>query len=165
MRYTVQFNSTNQRIDAKLDNRSTVFPVSYKGVTTIHGKDGFSPTVDVKQIEGGYLVTITDKNGPHTFDVMGMQETGLGVRLADVTLYASKWLGSKSPYYQVVSVPTVTSKTQVDLTPSAEQLAIFHNKDLGFVTENNKGVVTVYAIGQKPTSDYTIQATLTEVEV
>ena len=46
-----------------------------------------------------------------------------------------------------------------------EQLAIFYNKDLTFVTENEDGVVTVYAIGQKPTNDYTIQATITEVYV
>jgi hypothetical protein len=49
------------------------------------------------------------------------------------------------------------------LTPSAEQLAIFHEKDLAFVTENVDGVVTIYAIGDKPLNDYVIQATLTEV--
>lgn len=86
------------------------------------------------------------------------------VRLADVELLADKWVGDQSPYHQVVSVPTVTSNTQVDLTPSAEQLAVFHNKDLAFVTENDDGVVTVYAIGQKPANDYIIQATLTEVK-
>jgi hypothetical protein len=53
----------------------------------------------------------------------------------------------------------------VDLTPDVQQLAVFYDKDLTFVTENEGGVVTVYAIGQKPTSDYTIQVTITEVEV
>jgi hypothetical protein len=46
-----------------------------------------------------------------------------------------------------------------------EQLAIFHNKDVAFVTENEDGVVTVYAIGDKPTQDYTIQVSITEVVV
>lgn len=86
-------------------------------------------------------------------------------RIGNVTLYANKWVGDASPYSQVVTVEGVTAKSQVDLTPSAEQLAIFHNKDLALVTENNNGVVTVYAIGQKPENDYTIQVTITEVTV
>ncbi len=34
------------------------------------GTDGFSPTVDVSEIEGGHRVTITDKNGEQSFDVL-----------------------------------------------------------------------------------------------
>lgn len=86
-------------------------------------------------------------------------------RIGYVTLSAEGWSGSASPYSQVVDIEGVTENTQVDLTPSVEQLAIFHEKDLAFVTENNDGVVTVYAVGQKPTNSYTIQATLTEVIV
>lgn len=91
--------------------------------------------------------------------------TGPAARIANVVLLADAWKGTESPYSQVVAVSGVTSNTQVDLTPSVEQLAVFHNKDLAFVTENEGGVVTVYAIGQKPANDYTIQATLTEVEI
>ena len=91
--------------------------------------------------------------------------TGPAARIANVKLLASAWTGTASPYSQVVTINGVTPNTQVDLTPSAAQLAIFHNKDLAFVTENENGVVTVYAIGQKPTNDYTIQATLTEVMI
>ena len=83
--------------------------------------------------------------------------------VTDVTLYANKWVGSASPYSQVVTVNGATKQSQVDLTPSVEQLSIFHSKDLAFVTENEDGVITVYAIGQKPTNNYTIQATVTEV--
>ena len=63
----------------------------------------------------------------------------------------------------MVDVPGATKNSQVDLTPSIEQLVIFYNKNLTFVTENVNGVVTVYAIGQKPENDYTMQATVTEV--
>ncbi len=68
-------------------------------------------------------------------------------------------------YSQVVQIDGVTENSQVDLTPSVEQLAVFHEKDLAFVTENVDGVVTVYAIGQKPPNNYTIQVTITEVRV
>ena len=97
------------------------------------------------------------------------QENGAPVatpaKIGEVTLTAAGWQGEASPYSQVVSIDGVTKNSQVDLTPSVEQLAVFYEKDLTFVTENNGGVVTVYAIGQKPLNDYTIQVTITEVEV
>ena len=85
--------------------------------------------------------------------------------LTNVTLLASAWTGSDSLYSQVVTINGITEYSKVDLLPSVEQLAIFHNKDVAFVTENEDGVVTVYAIGDKPTLDYTMQAQITEVLV
>ena len=84
-------------------------------------------------------------------------------RVTDVELLSVNWIGEASPYFQVVDIEGVTPNSQVDLTPSIEQLTIFHDKDLGFVTENEDGVVTVYALGQKPENDYVIQVTITEV--
>ena len=86
-------------------------------------------------------------------------------RIAYVDLLSANWVGDASPYSQVVAIEGITENSQVDLTPSIEQLVIFYEKDLGFVTENENGVVTVYAIGQKPINDYTIQVTITEVDV
>lgn len=85
--------------------------------------------------------------------------------IGKVSLLADKWVGSGNLYSQVVQVYGTTTNSQVDLTPTVEQLAAFHDKDLAFVTENEDGVITVYAIGQKPTNDYIIQVTITEVSV
>ena len=82
-----------------------------------------------------------------------------------VTLLANSWVGEGNLYRQVVTIEGVTEYSQVDLTPDVEQLAVFYEKDLALVTENDAGTVTVYAIGQKPTNDYTIQVTITEVNV
>ena len=82
-----------------------------------------------------------------------------------VTLYASNWTGSESPYSQVVHVEGATERSKIDLQPNTEQLSIFHEKDLAFVAENEDGVITVYCVGQKPANDYTIQITVTEVVV
>lgn len=82
-----------------------------------------------------------------------------------VSLLSDNWVGDTSPYSQVIDVPGVTATSKIDLQPSMEQLVIFYEKDLAFVTENNKGVVTVYAIGDKPLNDYQIQATITEVSL
>jgi hypothetical protein len=145
------------------------------------GNDGISPIVTVTDIEGGHRITIKDIYGTKHFDVMNgidgnapdtqeiveavMKNIGSIARVGYVELPASKWVGEASPYAQVVVVEGATEYSQVDLTPSVEQLAVFHDKDLAFVTENEDGVVTVYAIGQKPTNDYTIQVTITEVDV
>lgn len=85
--------------------------------------------------------------------------------IGSVSLYAANWAGGGNLWHQVVNIAGTTENSQVDLTPSVEQLAVFYEKDLAFVTENEDGVVTVYAIGQKPTNDYTIQVTITEVNV
>lgn len=83
--------------------------------------------------------------------------------ISEVSLPANRWDGSGNLYSQVVSIDGVTENSQVDLTPSVEQLATFYDKSLALVAENEDGIVTVYAIGQKPTNDYTIQVTITEV--
>ena len=88
-----------------------------------------------------------------------------GNKVSFVTLFASEWVGASSPYSQVVTLSGTTENSKIDLNPTVEQLSIFHNKDLAFVVENNKGTITVYCIGQKPTNDYTMQVTITEVAI
>lgn len=87
------------------------------------------------------------------------------IRVADINLLSSAWVGDASPYSQVVDIAGITEYSQVDITPGVTQLDIFHDKDLTFVTENENGIVTVYAIGDKPQNDYTVQVTITEVAV
>lgn len=86
------------------------------------------------------------------------------VPVSSVTLFASAWEGSGDAYSQVVEIPEVTPYTKVDLQPTSEQLEEFHYKVLAFVAENEGGVVTVYAIGDKPRDNHTIQITKTEVD-
>lgn len=137
------------------------------------GRDGVSGVyVGTGEMPEGYNVQI-DPSGEAGFseeDIDNivnkvLERAGAGARIGYVTILANAWVGDSSPYSQVVTVEGVTENSQVDLTPSVEQLAIFHNKDLAFVTENEDGVVTVYAIGQKPENDYNIQVTITEVMV
>ena len=86
------------------------------------------------------------------------------VSTSSVTLLAGAWVGEGDKYSQVVKLAGVTAHTKVNLQPTPEQLVEFHDKVLGFVAENDGGVVTVYAIGDKPTGDHTIQTTLKEVD-
>ncbi len=80
-----------------------------------------------------------------------------------IDLLSNAWMGDSSPYSQVVEIEGITENSQVDITPDADQLEIFRNKDLGFVAENESGVVTVYSVGDMPQNDYTVQVTITEV--
>lgn len=93
------------------------------------------------------------------------QVQGSAGRIANVSLPASGWKGSGSLYSQVVPMTGLTEKSQVNLTPSVEQLSVFYEKDIAFTTENDGGKLTVYVIGQKPTNDYVIPANIVEVIV
>lgn len=109
----------------------------------------------------GIVTSYVNNNVQMLTSVVRNQNTS---RIAYIDLFASAWEGEDNVYSQVVRIDGVTQYSQVDLTPSAEQLSIFHSKDVGFVAENVDGVVRVYAIGQKPTNDYRMQVTITEVK-
>ena len=84
-------------------------------------------------------------------------------KMVSFTAPADGWKGGESPYFQSVEVPGITAGSKVDIQLSAQQLQRFHAMDLALTTENDGGAVTLYAIGDKPTEDMTLQATLTEV--
>ena len=119
------------------------------------------------KIECYEILGNADEGYSYTRDVISLLDlrTNAAVRVAEITMLAANWEGNASPYSQVVAIDGITPYSQVDLTPSVEQLAIFHDKDLAFVTENEDGIVTVYAIGQRPENDYTMQVTIKEVSV
>lgn len=96
----------------------------------------------------GYTIYLTDSDLPKS---------------TTISLLASDWGGEANPYFQVVEVNGVTANSKVDLQPTALQIVELQNADIAFMTENNDGVITVYAIGGKPEVDYTMQALITEV--
>lgn len=132
----------------------------------LKGKDGDTPvkgvdyfTEDDKEEMKGYIDTIIEDALAKVREIVGKVLT----RTVTITLYASKWLENDGRYSQTITVANATPYSKVDLQPSAEQLSVFHEKDIAFVTENVDGAVTVYCIGQMPTNDYTMQASVTEV--
>lgn len=134
----------------------------WNGTTLIVTSASGTSYADLKGEKGDPGV-VTEKQVADAVAAYMAENQTSSATIGDVTLLASAWKGNESPYSQVVQISGVTNNSQVDLTPSIEQLAIFHHKDLAFVTENVDGVVTVYALGDKPLNDYTIQVTITEV--
>ena len=157
----------------KLRGKINGLEVIYTDTYEIAVKNGYEGTIDewLASLKGepGYTPkrgvdywTEADKNEIKNYVD---EEASTPARLASVTLLASNWVGTDNLHSQVVTIEGITPYSKVDLLPSVEQLAIFHNKDVGFVTENEDGVVTVFAIGDKPLLDYTMQASITEVKV
>lgn len=130
-------------------------------LASLKGEDGDDGRgiADIEVIENAFIVTYTD----NTVERVPFHVKASVARISEVTLLAANWTGEDNPYAQRVNIEGVTERSQVNLTPSVEQLAIFYDKSLAFVTENEDGAVTVYAIGQKPENDYTIQVTIAEV--
>lgn len=93
----------------------------------------------------------------------GSGGNGTSARITDISLPVSAWKGGESPYSQVVDMDVVSIRSQINLQLSVEQTAKICSSGFALTAENNEGVVTVYAIGNKPTEDYTIQATVMEV--
>ena len=84
-------------------------------------------------------------------------------KIKEVTLLASKWEGTESPYTQEVVIEGTTPLSEVTLKPNAEQLESFRDKELALHIENHGGTLIAYATGDKPLNDYTIQVGITEV--
>lgn len=126
---------------------------------------GLETVESLKEEEKDAMQAIAKEAARAAREEFGGGGGNIAARIGYVTLTSVGWQGDSSPYSQAVEVEGVTPYSQVDLTPNVEQLSIFYNKDLTFVTENDNGTVTVYAIGQKPENDYTIQVTITEVVI
>lgn len=106
---------------------------------------------------GSYTV---EMDGP--FAGGGGGSGGIGVRMATISAFSTAWKGGESPYSQEVSVLGITINSKIDIQLSADQMVQFHDKNVSFAVLNNRGIVTLYAIGEKPQNDCVFQATLTE---
>ena len=137
-------------------------------MTSNNFKVGFSGTGGIDTTSNNFKVGFSGASQGFNTKIsqMNASPNSLKPKIGSVELSASAWVPRNDNLYsQIVNIEGITENSQVDLTPDVEQLVVFYQKDLTFVTENDGGVVTVYAIGQKPSNDYTIQVTITEVSV
>ena len=84
-------------------------------------------------------------------------------KISTISLPASGWTPATNVYSQVVTVSGATAKSKVDIYPTPEQLIDLQISGISRVAVNEDGVVTVYALNNKPTSDYSMQVSITEV--
>lgn len=83
----------------------------------------------------------------------------------EVTLLVANWITSddESHYTQAVELDDITNNTKVDLDPTPDQLVSLINDGISMCAINENGSITIYAIGDKPTSDMTISVIKSEV--
>ena len=103
-------------------------------------KGAGAPTTNTEGAVGCLYMNINDgelykctavSDGVYTWrTLVSGGSAGTVPRIVWVSLPASNWVGENSLYSQVVTIDGVTSYSKVDLLPSVEQLAIFHNKDV-----------------------------------
>ena len=102
-------------------------------------------------------------------EVWGCISTGSGgadaPKLTSITMPAASWSGSSNPYSQVVTCNGVNVNSKLDLQPTPAQIVELQDAEISLMATNNNGVVTAWAIGNKPTSDYTMDVLITELVV
>jgi hypothetical protein len=98
-------------------------------------------------------------------------EEGTGVvpmlpRITTITLSAASWTGSSNPWSQGVEITAdanIGISSKLDPQPTAQQIVSMQNEETSIMLSNEGGYVVAYAIGNKPTVDYTMQVLITEV--
>lgn len=112
-------------------------------------------TVSITEVDGYSTQTLDEVYIPDTI--------ARKPKLATITMSAANWTGDKNPWSQVVAINGVTANSKIDLQPTAVQIVELQDADIMLMVENNNGTATAYALGDKPTKDYTMQALITEV--
>lgn len=112
------------------------------------------------------MATEYGEGGSFTVKMEGpFGNAGSSVLVTEINAPVENWKGAVSPFSQVVNVDRTSANSKVDIQLSMEQLELLRDQEIAFTTENDGGVVTLFAIGDKPLADITFQATLTEVVV
>jgi hypothetical protein len=102
-------------------------------------------------------------------EVWGCMSAGSGdavaPKLTSITMSANAWTGSNNPYSQVVTCSGVNVNSKLDLQPTPTQIVELQDAEISLMLTNTNGVVTAWAIGGKPTNNYTMDVLITEVTV
>jgi hypothetical protein len=84
--------------------------------------------------------------------------------IRSVTLSASGWSGSSSPYSQHIAIAGVDGSCRVDLLPNKDVAMQLFSSGVALGVENNGGNVVVYALGNKPSGDLTLQVAVSKTK-
>lgn len=168
----VTYNLTEQLYQMTSSDKLYDIVKSYaqNNISMLKGKDGYTPiknkdyfTEEDKEEMREYVRSLSADVSPTRsyINLLGGANNWIAKDVYDL----GKKVGVR--YGQVVRVnnATITPNSMVSLQISSEQMVIFKEKDLDFVTEQEDGVVTVYCIGNIPENNYTIQAKVTEVAI
>lgn len=113
-----------------------------------------------------HLAVSTDDFRTLVSAIEQVQELMVGVAQSIGSLsIGTSWTGSESPYSQSITISgyTVTANTRVDLAADANTIATLTEQGVkSLFVVNDNGALTLYAVGEKPTSSITVQAAVYE---
>ena len=166
--FYVDMNDERVKLNAK--DAETIMGASLANILVNTDSEIPTSSAVLSAIEAATEVYVgpTQPTDPNIKVWINTSEEGTGVvpvlpRVSTITLPKASWSGSSAPYYQTVSINTVTSATKVELNPTVAQIVNLQNDDIALMAENDAGSVKIYSFGGKPSSDMTMQVTLTEV--
>lgn len=149
--------------------------IGYDITTTIENNEATIPTSNavLAAIEAASEVYVGPDmpTDPNIKVWINTSEDGTGVvpvlpRITTITLTADGWDGNSNPWSQVVDITTdanIGVSSKLDPQPTAQQIVSMQNEETSIMLSNEGGLVVAYAIGNKPTVDYTMQVLITEV--
>lgn len=79
------------------------------------------------------------------------------IKMKNIILYTSSW-SDDAPYSQQVTID-VTPNSKIDIQPSVDIVTL----GIHLLIKNDNGIVTAYAINDKPGIDLNLQVTVTEI--
>lgn len=137
-----------------------------------NGKDGYTPKKgvdyftkeDIDGIEKSFMSRVNEIAVPSYayINILGGADNW---DAEDVTNASGEVVGVRYGQTLNVNNAVITERSKVDMQITSEQMVVFYQKGIAFVTENDEGVVTVYCVGKIPENDYTIPVVITEVAV
>ena len=95
-----------------------------------------------------------------------LEDISAEVNIGSITL-STTWLGD-GPYYQVAEITgaTITEASKIDLQPDNTVFQqLISDNVVALWAQNDDGVCTIYALGAHPTTQLTIQCSVTDTTV
>lgn len=138
----------------------TLAPAAHASTHSTGGSDPISPASIGAASQTHASTHHTGGSDPLTASSIG---AATPPDVSSITLTSAGWTGEASPYTQAVTLAGVTANTKVDLQPDAATISqLITDTVAGMYIANDGGTLTAYAVNAKPTTDLTIQVTLTE---
>lgn len=121
----------------------------------------------IEKCDDGYM-RLKVGDGTKTFSelsYMNIPGYALVTKKATIELPIANWEGSSSPYSQVVQIDGIKENSKIDLQVTPEQLSWLQDQEISLIAKNENGLsVVIYAIGEKPTVDFTTQSDLGAIQ-
>lgn len=148
-----------------IDGRIDILPWDGSGSPVLHiTSDGINVGIQNTYRQASVVIDVIGVVTYHKLDERYIPDTiARTPKLTTVTMPAANWTGNANPWSQVVAINGVTVSSKVDLQPTALQIVALQDAEITLMFQNGNGVVTAWAIGNKPTEDYTMDVLITEV--